>query len=80
MQTILFGFFFLLLNVILVGAAIACTTAMYKTVWHIVGVIQRKEQLTFDWNMFVVVCCSFLLLMVLVVWPMAIYSVWTNTY
>lgn len=80
MQSILFGFIFLLLNVVLLAAAIACTIAMYRTFWHVVAAFQRKEPLAFDWNMFVIVCCGFLLLTILVIWPMAIYAVWSNTY
>lgn len=80
MQSILFGFVFLLLNLVLIGAAIACTVAMYRTFWHVVEVFKRKEQLSFDWNMFVILCCGFLLLTILVIWPMAIFAVWRSTY
>ena len=80
MQSILFGIIFMLLNLVLIGMAIVCVSVMYKTVWHVVGVIQRKEPMSFDWNTYMIMCCAFLLLMILVIWPIAMFSVINNTY
>lgn len=78
MHPLLFGVIFLLLNMVLLGMAIACVVASYKTVWHLVGVLKRKERLAFDWQLFIMAINVFLLLMIVIIWPLALYFTWHN--
>lgn len=80
MLTYVIGFFLACITAMLIAIAIVCSLACYRTVLHIIDVVKKKEKLAFDFHLFTVICAVIMLIMIVIVWPIALYSLWDNNF
>lgn len=77
---IVFAIILFVMTLAFAAVAVVCIMASYRTVWHIVGILQRKEKLHLDFHLFTVVCAVFILAIIVAVWPIAMYHFWVSRY
>ncbi len=80
MHPFLFGIILLILSLLMLAATVAAIKVAYQSFWHVVGVIQRKERLHFDFHLFMIICCFSILSVILFIWPLAMYHLWISSY